>query len=152
MDTPNDNDNKDEPKINLEKVISDYENPFKNDDFDNKDEKDEKEPKQNIFEIDPDKGNISEQIGMDLDFPTRTKIFTNMDEPQSFNNAKNLEINSNVPQATDEFISYKNVDNMGNNDNNERHFLDNFKDAINKIISLILQHLKKKKETPWPLF
>ena len=127
MNTPNHNNEDD--KNDMKKDDIDEDNPYRNNVNDNKDKKDEieeKEPKKNIFEIDPDKGNISEQIGMDLDFPTRTKILKNMDAPQVFNNAKNLEINNNVPQAMDDFNPYKNehndINNNINNNNNGKLF------------------------------
>ena len=81
----NDNDHKDVLPINNTKgdekqdLDDDY-NPYRDDKDDDKEDKDENEPKQNIFDIDPDKGNISEQLGMEFDYPTQTKIAKNQDD------------------------------------------------------------------------
>jgi hypothetical protein len=124
--------------------LDDY-NPYR-DDFKEKDIKEEKkddEPRENLFEIDPDKGNISEQLGLDLDYPTKTKIILNNQEKSNpFNAAKNLEMNNDVPQSMDDFNPYGNENKNDYNDNNmfkenntsneTRNFLENFKDAITK--------------------
>ena len=68
------------------------------------------EKKENIFEIDPDKGNISEQLGMDFDFPTQNKVQAKEDSPFPFNEGKNMEFNNDIPQGIDDFNPYKDED------------------------------------------
>ena len=135
METNNDN-NLDNPKKNKDEGDKEDYNPYRDDKDDNN--KNEDIPKQNLFEIDPDKGNISEQLGFELDFPTQTHIRINEEENKIFNDAKNMEMNNNVPQAMDDFNPYGNDNNNdnnlfkdNNNNNDTRSFLDNFKNDIN---------------------
>ena len=128
--------------------IDDY-NPYRDDnegeekeEKEKKEEKEEKkdkkgnEYKESIFDIDPEKGNISEQLGelgTEFDYPTQTRIISNQDN--QFNDAKNMQMNNEVPQALDDdFNPYGNDNNTEGNksaENETRNFLDNFKEAIN---------------------
>jgi hypothetical protein len=125
--------------------IDDY-NPYRDDnEGEEKEEKEKKEEKkdkkeneykESIFDIDPEKGNISEQLGelgTEFDYPTQTKIISNQDN--QFNDAKNMQMNNEVPQALDDdFNPYgkdNNTEGNKNEENETRNFLDNFKEAIN---------------------
>ena len=126
----------------LKKSDSDDYNPYRDDNEEtndkNNEHNNEQDSHENIFKIDPEKGNISEQLGLDLDYPTQTKIVRHIEEnSQNYNNAKNMELNHGVPQTMDEFNPYKNEniagnDNLRNKNNEPRNFLDNFKNAINE--------------------
>ena len=71
--------------------LEDY-NPYRDDNEENNDKNNEQNNEQdsheNIFKIDPERGNISEQLGLDLDYPTQTKIVKHVEEnSQNYNNA-----------------------------------------------------------------
>ena len=69
-------------------------------------------------DIDPEKGNISDQLGLEFDYPTETKVFK---ESNKIN--KNPDLNNNIPQTND-MNPYGDNNNNFNNQNNNK-FLDN---------------------------
>ena len=70
-------------------------------------------------DIDPEKGNISDQLGLEFDYPTETKVFK---ESNKIN--KNPDLNNNIPQTNDMNPYGDNNNNNFNNQNNNK-FLDN---------------------------
>ena len=69
--------------------------------------------KTDTIDLDPDKGNISDQLGLEFDYPTITKIFKHNSQENNQN-----EVNNNFNNDND------------NNNNKNRNFLDNFDSPI----------------------
>ena len=82
----------------------DEENPYKSDSLNN-----QIVQKSDTLILDPVKDNISDQLGLEFDYPTETKVFGKKDDIDKNLNEK---YESNQP--------------INNNDNNNRNFLDNF--------------------------
>ena len=84
----------------------DDENPYKKD-FEN----DNKFQKSDTIKLDPEKDNISDQLGLEFDYPTETKVFGDKE-------------NNDFPKP------YNDNNNNNNNINNDRNILDNFDKPI----------------------
>ena len=97
----------------------------------NKDNKEEEKPMEKLFEVDPDKGNISEQLGLQFDFPSQNHINNSEEQPSHFNEPKNMQITDNVPQPMEGFDFNKNENNTTQNNNNNNNYNNNFNDNNN---------------------
>ena len=80
--------------------------------------------------IDPEKGNISEQLGQDFCFPTDEEVnaIDNNNQNTGFNDAHNLNNNNNLPQSDNDFSLFSpdnNKDIVNNNNNNNQFSNDN---------------------------
>ena len=115
MDDPNKKyDNNDEPQLENNNNSDDDYNPYRED-----------VKKNPSTYIDPEKGNISEQLGQDFCFPTDDEVnaVTGCDPTIKFNDAGNLNRNNTIPQKDNDFPSANQnpFNPMGglNNDNNK---------------------------------
>ena len=114
------------PKSNTD----DY-NPYRDEVEDEKKEntnieKEDNRPVGELFNIDPDKGNISEQLGMQFDYPTESH-FKNDDQSHTFNEPQNLQITDDVPQSMEDFNNFE----IDNNRKETYNYNDNLKEPIN---------------------
>ena len=123
---PNNNDS--EPKESKDSFPSipsndlDDENPYREES-----KKVEKIGKVATVDIDPEKGNISDQLGLEFDYPTQTKVFSETD-----NIEKNLDLKYDQPKGnnTNPFEANNNNANNDNNVNENRKFLDGFENPV----------------------
>ena len=96
--------------------------------------------------IDPDKGNISDQLGLEFDYPSETNLFGNSNKNENDNNINNInnenpfetnnnQINDNNNVNENKFMnnfdSPPKPDNMNNNNNNNYNFNNNFNNNNN---------------------
>ena len=123
---PNNNDS--EPKESKDSFPSipsndlDDENPYREES-----KKIEKIGRIATVDIDPEKGNISDQLGLEFDYPTQTKVFSETD-----NIEKNLDLKYDQPKGnnTNPFEANNNNANNDNNVNENRKFLDGFENPV----------------------
>ena len=123
---PNNNDS--EPKESKDSFPSipsndlDDENPYREES-----KKIEKIGRIATVDIDPEKGNISDQLGLEFDYPTQTKVFSETD-----NIEKNLDLKYDPPKGnnTNPFEANNNNANNDNNVNENRKFLDGFENPV----------------------
>jgi len=82
--------------------------------------------KTDTINLDPEKGNISDQLGLEFDYPTQTKVFAETD-----NIEQNLDSKYDLPKPNNENpFEVKNNINDDNNVNENRKFLDSFENPI----------------------
>ena len=83
--------------------------------------------KTDTINLDPEKGNISDQLGLEFDYPTQTKVFSETD-----NIEKNLDLKYDPPKDnnTNPFEANNNNANNDNNVNENRKFLDGFENPV----------------------
>ena len=123
---PNNNDS--EPKESKDSFPSipsndlDDENPYREES-----KKVEKMGRVATVDIDPEKGNISDQLGLEFDYPTQTKVFSETD-----NIEKNHDLKYDQPKGnnTNPFEANNNNANNDNNVNENRKFLDGFENPV----------------------
>ena len=121
------NNNNSEPKETKDSFPSipsndlDDENPYREDV-----KKNEIVGKVNTLDLDPEKGNISDQLGLEFDYPTQTKVFAESD-----NIEKNLDAKYDLPKPNNSNpYEINNNANNNNNMNENRKFLDSFENPI----------------------
>ena len=70
--------------------------------------------------IDPDKGNISDQLGLEFDYPSETNLFGNSNKNENDNNINNIN-NENPFETNNNQINDNNNYNFNNNFNNNNN-------------------------------
>ena len=106
--------------------LDDDENPYKKD-FEN----DNKFKKSDTIKLDPEKDNISDQLGLEFDYPTETKVFgdkENNDFPKPYNDNNNINNDRNILDNFDKPIDINDLPNNNNNfmnNNNNNNFPNN---------------------------
>ena len=104
----------------------DDENPYKAD-FENVN----KFKKSDTIKLDPEKDNISDQLGLEFDYPTETKVFgdkENNDFPKPYNDNNNINNDRNILDNFDKPIDINDLPNNNNNfmnNNNNNNFPNN---------------------------